>query len=566
MNLKSIRLRLPFSYAAIALLAALSLGLVLISTIRSYYQGQERRYLKSNAEQIGLAVAQLLQSDLPASVMKDQVTSWSFFMQARLQVLDQNGQPLADSGTPDVRRILTVSNPLTPGGDVLTGAAQASDGITVIGGVGLTGTLSAGGGIFIQEGSPISASSLLLSSEVITAAGISSQPAPFILPLSSTISGTMTETSGPVGFSMYLAPSLYGFNLVSAESLPRQRSHQRVELSVQDAAGNPLGKLILSDGPAYGDEIVASVVRGWLAASAVAVVLAAGVGWWISRRITAPLLMLTEVTTRMASGDLSARVNVPAAPPADRSLDEFGLLGRSFNVMAARVEEIVATLRDFIADAAHELHTPLTALRTNLELAGDEADPARRDGFYTSAQAQVARLEAMINGLLDLSRLEARRASAYEPFDLRSLAQAVGEVYASRTEQAGQQFTLTLPAEAVMVTGSQAQIRRALENLLDNALKFTPSGGSVSLRLDQSPGQARLTVDDTGIGIPAEDLPHLFERFHRGRNASAYAGSGLGLAIVKAILDAHAGEVHAENTANGAAFTLCLPTALVKAG
>ena len=559
MNLKSIRLRLPFSYAAIALLAALSLGLVLISTIRSYYQGQERRYLKSNAEQIGLAVAQLLQSDLPASVMKDQVTSWSFFMQARLQVLDQNGQPLADSGTPDVRRILTVSNPLTPGGEVLTGAPQASDGITVIGGVGLTATLSASGGIFIQEGSPISASSILLSGGVITAAGISSLPASFILPLSSTISGTMTETSGSVGFSMYLAPSLYGFNLVSAESLPRQRSHQRVELPVQDAAGNPLGKLILSDGPAYGDEIVASVERGWLAASAVAVILAAGVGWWISRRITAPLLVLTEATTRMASGDLSARVAVPAALPADRSLDEFGLLGRSFNVMAARVEEIVATLRDFIADAAHELHTPLTALRTNLELAGDEADPARREGFHTSAQAQVARLEAVINGLLDLSRLEARPAPAYEPFDLRSLAQAVGEVYASRTEQAGQQFTLTLPAEAVMVTGSQAQIRRALENLLDNALKFTPSGGSVSLRLDQSPGQARLTVDDTGIGIPSEDLPHLFERFHRGRNASAYAGSGLGLAIVKAILDAHAGEVHAENTASGAAFTLCLP-------
>jgi hypothetical protein len=304
MNLKSIRLRLPFSYAAIALLAALSLGLVLISTIRSYYQGQERRYLKSNAEQIGLAVAQLLQSDLPASVMKDQVTSWSFFMQARLQVLDQNGQPLADSGTPDVRRILTVSNPLTPGGDVLTGAAQASENITLIAGAGLTTTVLAGAGFSIQEGSPISASSLLLSSEVITAAGISSQPAPFILPLSSTISGTLTETSGPVGFSMYLAPSLYGFNLVSAESLPRQRSHQRVELPVQDAAGNPLGKLILSDGPAYGDEIVASVVRGWLAASSVAVVLAAGVGWWISRRITAPLLMLTEVTTRMASGDL----------------------------------------------------------------------------------------------------------------------------------------------------------------------------------------------------------------------------------------------------------------------
>ena len=443
MNLQSIRWRLPFSYAAIALLAALALGLVLISTIRSYYQGQERRYLKDNAEQISPALAQLLQSDLPASVMQDQIASWSFFIQARLQVLAPDGSSLADSGVPEVHRILTVSNPALEGRQVMTSVGLPSEAITVTSGGGVTASPPAGGGIFIQYSTAGSQAGLVdsgavFSSVAISGTSLNSMPEPFILPLSSAITGTFTDVTGPVGFSMYLAPSLYGFNLASAESLPQQRSHQRVELPLQAQAANPLGKLILSDGPAYGEEIVASVERGWLAASAVAVVLAAGVGWWISRRITVPLLALTDATTRMASGDLSARVHLPAASPASRSLDELGILGRSFNAMAARVEEIVATLRDFIADAAHELHTPLTALRTNLELAGNEADPARRDGFLVSAQAQVARLEGLINGLLDLSRLEARRTISQEPVDLRPLAQEIGEVYASRCEQAGQ--------------------------------------------------------------------------------------------------------------------------------
>jgi signal transduction histidine kinase len=281
-------------------------------------------------------------------------------------------------------------------------------------------------------------------------------------------------------------------------------------------------------------------------AGAVAVALAAVAGWFASRRISAPLLALTTVTARMAEGDLAARADVDQR-------DEFGGLADSFNRMAGRVEGTVVTLRQFVSDAAHEIHTPLTALRTNLEL-------APQDEFVVQAQAQVARLEGLTRGLLDLSRIEAREPSAARaPVPLLSLVREVAETYASQAEQAGLGFELDLPDAPVVVPGDAGQLQRAFANLLDNAIKFTPPGGTVTAGLRRKGEQVELWVEDTGIGIPADDLVDLFGRFHRGRNAAAYPGSGLGLAIVKAIAEAHGGEAGGENTARGARFAVWLP-------
>jgi two-component system sensor histidine kinase BaeS len=288
------------------------------------------------------------------------------------------------------------------------------------------------------------------------------------------------------------------------------------------------------------------VARGWTIAGAISVILAAGVGWIISRRISAPLLALANTTAQMAEGDLAARATVA-------SRDEVGLLARSFNQMADQVEDTVVTLRRFVSDAAHEIHTPLTALRTNLELAPD-------DKFVQRAQAQVGRLEALTEGLLALSRIEAsKQAENHTAVALTSLVQEVSELYASRAEQSGLIFDLALPGTPVTVRGDEPQLRRVLDNLLDNGIKFTPQGGAVSVKLVREGEWAELSVEDTGIGIPEDDLPRLFSRFHRGRNAAAYPGSGLGLAIVKAIAESHGGRVAAENTAQGACFTLRLP-------
>lgn len=130
---------------------------------------------------------------------------------------------------------------------------------------------------------------------------------------------------------------------------------------------------------------------------------------------------------------------------------------------------------------------------------------------------------------------------------MRQLVSEIGERFASRAEQADLTFSLNLPESEVLLMGNALQIQRAIENLLENALKFTPPGGTITMTLETAAVSITLTVTDTGMGIPPEDLPHLFERFHRGRNSAAYPGNGLGLAIVKAVAEAHGGRVTAES-------------------
>jgi len=362
----------------------------------------------------------------------------------------------------------------------------------------------------------------------------------------------------PVGITMFTTHSLYGFNLDPVGTSILHRSRQKVEQPVKDGTGNLLGTIVLSDGPAYGDEIVTRVSLAWLIASLIAVMVAASVGWLVSRRVTIPLLVLTDATTRMAAGDLSARATVSYSQLGTTT--EFAKLGESFNQMAARVEEIVGTLREFIADATHGLNTPLTALRTNLELASDETDANRRADFLASALEQNNRLESLVNGLLELSRLEAVGSKpVYTSVDLNQLVGDIDELYASRIEQSGQTFTIDLPREPITINGSATHLRHAIENLLDNALKFTPGEGLIRLQLKMDGPWAVLIVEDSGIGIPPEDLPHLFERFHRGRNVAEYPGNGLGLAIVKAITGAHQGQVVVESKPGETRFTLRLP-------
>lgn len=168
----------------------------------------------------------------------------------------------------------------------------------------------------------------------------------------------------------------------------------------------------------------------------------------------------------------------------------------------------------------------------------------------------------MSTGLLDLSRLDAGVADqAWREVGLNRLLGDVGDSFASRADQSEVEFSLSLPEEPLTVRADESQLRQAVGNLVDNAIKFTPRGGQVKVSLRREGRRTVTTVDDTGVGVPEADLPHLFERFHRGQNASRHAGSGLGLAIVKAIVMAHGGEVTGENSASGARFAITLPAA-----
>ncbi len=345
----------------------------------------------------------------------------------------------------------------------------------------------------------------------------------------------------------------YGFGLGIEQISASYRSSQIVQQALYNPSGKLLGYIELSNGPAYDRQILESVAWGWAVASVIAVLLTAAVGWLMSRRMSIPLLALTSTTTKMADGELSARADV------DRP-DEFGILAHAFNDMAQQIEETVVTLRCFVADAAHELYTPLTALRTNLELAMT-ADKGRHH-LIERAQAQVRRLETLTSDLLDLSHLESNtNRTEFASVELSKLLQKSCEPYASQAEQSGLFFSLQGPNNIIIVQGHTDQIHRAINNLLDNTLKFTSSEGIITVGLRSSPDTewAEIWVDDNGIGIPDDELPQLFNRFHRGRNAAAYLGSGLGLAIVKVIVDNHQGQVMVENTKTNTRFIIRLP-------
>lgn len=539
MRPKSIRWRLTLSYAAIALLAASALGAVLLTTLRDYYQQRERDYLLTNAAGVTLKFAEALREGLP---LDEQAQGLAFLLQARVRVLGVDRQVLADSGLPDNLGVAVGAGKFTP---APTGAdnLKAADRFTIIA---------------IRTRPGLVTDTLPFPLDAPPGATGVSVPAPSDLPDGLTGVFFLSSKDMLTGTTAYyssikVAGTPLGFEVNNGTlEMSGGRSDGIVDQPLVDSTGILRGYVELSDGPAYGQEIVNSVAEGWAIASMIAILLAAAAGWLFSRRLSQPIVALTDVTARMAEGDLSTRANT-------KRDDELGTLARSFNEMADQVEGTITTLRQFIADAAHELNTPLTALHTELELAESRAavplDDIRR------ARAQVSRLEGLTQGLLDLSRLEVKSFAEATTVDMSQLVRELSEVYASQAEQSGLTFNLDLPAEPMTVRGQPDQLRRAIGNLLDNAIKFTPEGGAVRLGAHPIDRVVEITVEDTGIGIPPEDLTQLFGRFHRGRNASAYPGHGLGLAIVKAIAEAHDGTVHAENIEPGARFSLRLPLA-----
>jgi signal transduction histidine kinase len=517
MNLKSIRWRLPLSYAAIALLAALSLGSVMLLVLNGYYARQERDYLLGNARALQPMVENALEADQP-DYLQETVRGLAFISQTRIRVLDEKGNVVVDSGIPNTDQLISVS-----GG--------VSSNVVIF---------SMPAGIPYESGA-----------NLVTTTPLNEEPSVFVssgtFP-AGTDAAILTVGASPYGYA-FVAPQQA---MVSNRSDTR-RSSQKVNLTL----ANSLGVLEISDGPAYGWDIIRSVSLAWAGAGVVAILLAALAGWIASRQVINPVLALTDITQRMEGGDLSVRVNLSEK----RSATEFQALANAYNGMAQRVEITVSTLRAFVADAAHELHTPLTALHTNLELAVDELDPVRRTLFLTRAQEQNQRLETLFGGLLDLSRIEAAQMQPdFIPVNLNDLLGDIGRQFAPRAEEAGNCFVLEIPKGKMDIAGNESQVRQIITNLLENALKFTPAGGTISLKLSQINDEAILEVTDTGIGVPTEDLSHLFERFHRGRNASSYPGSGLGLAITRALVSAHCGNIQAESKlGQGTTITVKIP-------
>jgi len=287
--------------------------------------------------------------------------------------------------------------------------------------------------------------------------------------------------------------------------------------------------------------------------------LAAGGGYLLVRRALAPVEQLTGKAEIITQHNLSERLPVPDTG------DELERLSLALNHMITRLDDAFGNSRRFVADASHELRTPLTIVQGELEaLAKDAATPAEFREQLGSLLEEVERLARIVQQLFALSRLDAGEALTESTFlDLSALAVSTAEQIALLAED--KQITLCRePGGAVFVNGDRSRLRQVIVNLLDNAIKYTEPGGTIALTTGVRNGWAVLEVADSGVGIPSDALPHVFERFYRVRQerASGSAGAGLGLAIVKSICSAHGGSVEVESTVGtGSRFRVLLPLA-----
>jgi two-component system sensor histidine kinase BaeS len=277
------------------------------------------------------------------------------------------------------------------------------------------------------------------------------------------------------------------------------------------------------------------------------------VGGLLAYRFVRPIRQLTEVNRRYAQGDRGARVNVGGN-------DELAELGASFNHLADQLSAEQERQKQLLADIAHELRTPLTVMRGELE--------SMQDGLMEKSPENLGRLIEEVDLLTrlvqDLRLLTIADAGALElhpaPVDLGGLAQEVMMAFNSKAEAKG--IRLDAEARPVTVQADRDRLTQVIYNLLENALRHTPEGGSITVSTRPEGQQGVLEVADTGPGIPQADLLHLFERFYRADKARTRetGGSGLGLAIAKALVEAHGGQIAAQNREGGGAiFTVRLP-------
>ncbi len=271
------------------------------------------------------------------------------------------------------------------------------------------------------------------------------------------------------------------------------------------------------------------------------------VGWWVARSVARPVEALRRATRRMADGELSTRVGKQGG----LAHDELAQLAGDFDLMAARIEALVAHERGVLQDLSHELRSPLARLQLLLDLArrGDKPDEAAP--YFQQAEQEIARLDRMLGEILALSRLEGGLPGMErEAVDLAGLVRDVTEQFRIDAD-AGRVELKLASVDSIMVSGNVMLLERAFGNLLANAIKFSPEGGEVELTLRAEPPFAELVLRDHGPGVQDAELGLLFRPFFRGSNAPRADGHGLGLAIVQRVVQVHGGTIEVRNGDGG---------------
>jgi heavy metal sensor kinase len=304
------------------------------------------------------------------------------------------------------------------------------------------------------------------------------------------------------------------------------------------------------------DQALAGLVHTLIIAVPLALALAAGGGIFLARRALKPVDDISQTAQEIEESDLSRRINV-------NTKDELGRLAATLNEMIGRLERAFQRQKQFTSDASHELRAPLAVIEAESTLAlQKERAPSDYQQSLETISQESRQMSSLVDQLLTLARADAGKEQwNFAPVDLGDLIGNLSTDVEVLCQEKGLSFQLGQTQDLV-VKGDEARLRELFMNLLNNAIRYTPSSGTISVSFRREGQMAIVAITDTGIGIPAEDMPFIFERFYRVDKARsrAEAGSGLGLAISRHIAEAHGGKIEVESQVGaGSTFSVWLP-------
>lgn len=357
-----------------------------------------------------------------------------------------------------------------------------------------------------------------------------------------------------VAFALVIAVGVATLWVVIGLAAPRFFDLQMGGMMGASSSALMSGAMNVALATAFRDALTEALLVGTAAAAISAIVASV----FVTGRIVGPLRRLATASRRIADGHYAERVPVSSG-------DELGDLAQSFNTMAGALEEGERRRRELIGDVAHELRTPIATLEGYLEgLLDGVVEPA--PPTWARLHDEAGRLRRLVDDLQELSRAEARQITlAMRPTDPSQIAQTAIDRFAAAFTDKGLEFRSEVSPHLPRVQADADRAVQILSNLLSNALRYTPAPGCVELKVRSSDAVVEFSVHDSGVGISAENLPHVFERFYRvDRSRSrALGGSGIGLTIAKALVEGMSGRIRAESAGSGqgSTFTFTLPVA-----
>jgi len=388
--------------------------------------------------------------------------------------------------------------------------------------------------------------------------GITEQPGEFVLLYG--INGSLLQ-----GFS-------WGLEVPHVDTLVVQALESHTSfLTVQTANGNEIrlyiapfsgesgiGAIVVGRSTAQVTEVLERFMSILIIAALATMALAGGGGFFMARRVLKPVERIRQTAEEIGESDLSRRIEAG-------SEDELGRLASTLNRMIGRLEAAFSRQRQFTADASHELRTPLAIMQAESTLA---LRKKRTPGDYRKSleliSQEAGHMSAIVGNLLYLARIDAGKDQVnFERINLKGLLTELSSDIEVLAREKGIEFKLA-PLEDLSIEGDRVKLEQLFLNLLENAIRYTPSGGSISASMVRQDKTAVIAIEDTGIGISKEHMPHLFERFYRVDKARSRAegGAGLGLAICKHIAQVHHGKIEVESQADkGSTFSVSLPLA-----